>query len=447
LALITTNVLVAVSLSVAVVMGRDQELVIEDRSIAVLPFANLSNDPEQEYFSDGIAEDILNHLAKISDLRVKSRTSTIRYKGSDKNIFEIAKELGVQAILEGSIRKAGNVVRIVVQLIDAKSDENVWSGSYDREVKDILAVQTEIAIEIAKALRVTLTQAEKGIISTPVSKDVAAYDYYLRARQIMNRSNDTMADIESAMDLIDKAIDLDPGFAAAYALKGTVWNWSKNHGIPYTLWRDSTLYYSSLSIKLDPMLPDGYLLRSKVYSILDRKDASRRDLKEASRVAPNDPAVLEAMGQQLLAEGDSSGARLLTRAISLKYSAEDSDYYWDLGWLYYQAREYGKAEKLLNTGKKRSPDDLEFHWRLAFLYRDKGEYAKGLAECQEAVRLNPTNPTMIDILAWAYLLNNDLDNAGQRFTRWFGRHAQRHQILTQYYERKLNYDAGQCPGV
>jgi TolB-like protein/Flp pilus assembly protein TadD len=443
LILIVATALIAVSLSVAVFMGRDPGIIVEDKSIAVLPFVNLSNDPDQEYFSEGVAEDILNHLAKISDLRVKSRTSTIRYKDSDKNIFEIARELGVQTILEGSIRRVGNVVRVVVQLIDAQRDENVWSGSYDRELKDILAVQSEIAIEIANALKVTLTQTEKGNISVPVSSNVAAYDYYLRARQIMNESNDTKRDIEVAMGLLDQAIKLDRNFAAAYALKGTVWNWYRSYGIPYTVWRDSTLYYASSAISLDPVLPDGYILRSRVYGTLNQKEASRRDLQEAGRIAPNNPAVLEAIGTEMLVEGDSLGAVKLVRAVLLKYSKEDPDYYRDLGWLYFKAKDYEKAEKILNTGKRLSPDDVEFRWRLAFLYRDKREYEKGLAECQEAVRINANNPTMIDILAWAYYLNDDLDNA-EKYWSMYPEIESKFKDTTQHVPFRLRLGHVKC---
>src|SRR5688572_1019553 len=190
-----------------------------DRSIAVLPFINMSNDPDQEYFSDGVAEDILNHLVKISTLKVKSRTSTWKYKNAERDVQKIGQELGVSSILEGSIRKAGNIVRIVVQLVDVNTDEQLWSETYDREIKDILRLQTEIAIEVVKSLNTILTQFEKNSISDQASTDITAYDYFLRARQIINQSNDIRRDYDNALSLLNRAISLDPKFAAAYALK------------------------------------------------------------------------------------------------------------------------------------------------------------------------------------------------------------------------------------
>ncbi|HRI79181.1 MAG TPA: hypothetical protein PLR06_06545, partial [Cyclobacteriaceae bacterium] len=165
LALLSAILLVVVgigSFSAFYFLGLGKELAIApDRSIAVLPFENMNKDPEQDYFSNGIAEDILNNLVKISDLKVKSRTSTLQYKGTTKTIQEIGGELSVGNIVEGSVRKVGDKVRIVVQLIDAKTDVHLWSETYDRDLKDILAVQSEIAMKIARALEVRLTSAER----------------------------------------------------------------------------------------------------------------------------------------------------------------------------------------------------------------------------------------------------------------------------------------------
>lgn len=300
--LLAINFVLALSLSTFVLLGQKKKMSSDvlNKSIAVLPFSNLSNDPDQSYFSDGIAEDILNHLVKISDLRVKSRTSTLKYKDSKKNIFEIGQELGVQSILEGTIRKAGNMVRIAVKLIDATRDENVWSETYDREIKDILSLQSEIAIEISRALKARLTHSEETNINTQAPINITAYDYFLKARQIINSSNDERADYEITLQLLNRAIAHDSKFAGAYALKAKVWYWLGTYGIHYRTWRDSSLHNSSTAIKLNPTQPEGYLVRSSVLQLLNNVKGSMEDLQKAHEVAPNDPEVLEALGYKLL---------------------------------------------------------------------------------------------------------------------------------------------------
>ena len=157
------------------------------KSIAVLPFQNLSPDPENAFFADGMTEDILTQLAKIRDLKVISRTSVMRYKGTQKPLREIAAELSVATVLEESVRRAGNRVRIVGQLIDARTDEHLWAETYDREIKDVFAIQSEVAQRIATALKATLSPAEKKRIEQSPTQDLAAYDLYLKGRELYNR--------------------------------------------------------------------------------------------------------------------------------------------------------------------------------------------------------------------------------------------------------------------
>src|SRR5262249_49426010 len=154
------------------------------KSIAVLPFQTLSPDPENAYFADGMTEDILTQLAKIRDLKVISRTSVMRYKGTQKSVKEIAAELGVATILEGSVRRAGDRVRVVGQLVDGRTDEHLWAETYDRELKDVFAIQSEVAQRIASALRATLSPEERKRIEQRPTGNLAAYDLYLKGREL-----------------------------------------------------------------------------------------------------------------------------------------------------------------------------------------------------------------------------------------------------------------------
>ena len=184
-------------------------------AIAVLPFVNMSGDAENEYFSDGISEEILNLLSKLPQLKVASRTSAFNFKGKEVSIPTVARELGVSTVLEGSVRRAGDHVRITAQLIDAESDSHLWSETYDREMKDVFAIQDDIAHSIVKALQVTLTPQERRSIQFVATSDPEAYDYYLRGRNYMYSM--ARRDYEHAIRMFEQAIGVDSKYALAYA--------------------------------------------------------------------------------------------------------------------------------------------------------------------------------------------------------------------------------------
>ena len=190
---------------------------LNDKSIAVLPFENRSEEKENAYFADGIQDEILTRLAKIGDLKVISRTSTQHYKSSPENLREIGRQLGVANILEGSVQKSGNSVRVNVQLIQAETDAHIWAEIYDRKLTDVFAIQSEIAATIAEALRVKLTGAEKQVIAQELTGNTEAYDAYLRAIAF-NREGNSAANAEKAISSLDEAVRLDPKCAAAWAL-------------------------------------------------------------------------------------------------------------------------------------------------------------------------------------------------------------------------------------
>jgi adenylate cyclase len=185
------------------------------RSIAALPFTNMSGDPENEYFSDGITEEILTHLAQIHELRVISRISVMRYKNTTLSLKEIAQELGVATILEGSVRRAGSRVRISAQLIEAATDDHLWAQSYDRDLTDVFAVQADVATSIAEALDTEITAAARRRIEKRPTWDLKAYELYLRAGHFGERV--TPRDLRTAIQLYEEAIRRDPDFALAYA--------------------------------------------------------------------------------------------------------------------------------------------------------------------------------------------------------------------------------------
>src|SRR5207244_3862643 len=184
-------------------------------SIAVLPFINMSGDPEQEYFSDGITEDIITDLSKVSGLSVVARNTAFTYKGKTVEVAEVAKHLDVNFVLEGSVRKAGARVRVTAQLINGKDDRHVWADRYDRDLTDIFAIQDEITHAIVEQLKVKLLPQEKKSIRQTPTDNVEAYTYYLRGRQFMQRHS--KSNYQLARRMFAQAVDLDPSYARAYA--------------------------------------------------------------------------------------------------------------------------------------------------------------------------------------------------------------------------------------
>ncbi|RXK54747.1 TIR domain-containing protein [Oleiharenicola lentus] len=234
-----------------------------DKSIAVIPFTNMSEEKDSAFFTDGIHEDILTNLALVRELRVVSRTSVMAYRATTKPMKQIAQELGVTYILEGSVRRAGNKVRVTGQLIHAATDEHVWAQSYDRDLTDIFAIQAELSQQIAAALKTALSPEEKALIARKPTENPAAYDLFLRARDILNRENNTIAARLRQIALLQQAVDLDPAFAQAWGELAA-----------------SCAYGYFLSY---PDM-DAYLARAKVA------------IERAVKLAPEDPEVIGSLG-------------------------------------------------------------------------------------------------------------------------------------------------------
>jgi len=234
-----------------------------EKSIAVLPFTNMSEDKDSGYFADGIHEDILTNLAHIAALRVVSRTSVMEYRGKTENVRQIAQKLGVAFILEGSVRRAGNKVRVTGQLIHAATDEHIWAQSYDRDLTDVFAIQAELAKEIAGALSATLSPAEKNLLERRPTANPAAYDLLLKARGIERSGNDTRAELETQEALLQSATALDPQFAEAWAALVSVHS----------------------------------QMRSQSYDVSEARLAKARvALATAQKLAPDDPEVIKGTG-------------------------------------------------------------------------------------------------------------------------------------------------------
>ena len=255
------------------------------RSIAVLPFVNMSGDAENEYFSDGISEEILNLLAKLPQLKVASRTSSSCFKGKEIDIPTVAARLDVAAVLEGSVRRAGNRVRITAQLIDAASDSHLWSETYDRELEDVFAIQDDIASSIVDALKVKLSQQQRHALQYVATANAQAYDFYLRGHKYFYAM--TRRGFEHAISMYEHAIELDPGYAAAWAGMADAYSELYRYAIDTPENAASAVEASGRAVELDPESAEAHTSRGIALSI-DRRDAeAEHHFEKAIELNPN----------------------------------------------------------------------------------------------------------------------------------------------------------------
>ncbi|MEX0852011.1 MAG: adenylate/guanylate cyclase domain-containing protein [Bauldia sp.] len=279
-------------------------------SIAVLPFDNMSGDPEQEYFSDGITEDIITDLSKVGGLLVIARNSSFAYKGKSVDIRNVARDLGVRSVLEGSIRRAGNRVRITAQLIDAGTGGHLWAERYDRDLTDIFAVQDEVTKHIVQALKVTLTPSERARIAEGGTASVEAHDCFLRARRLVQSPNINRQAFEQAIELFNRAIELDPGYAEPYA--GLALAYMFDFHNRWTTDPDASLtradQLAAKAMALDPNEPLAYFAASITAGFLKDQARSEAAIDSALALNPNYALALNARGVFTIYAGQPEAA-------------------------------------------------------------------------------------------------------------------------------------------
>ena len=233
-----------------------------EKSIAVLPFVNMSNDKEQEYFSDGITEDIITQVSKIGDLKVISRTAIMQYKGTKKTVKEIGKELDVATILEGSVRRAGNQIRIVAQLINVETNEHLWAETYDKDFTQIFEIQSNVAEQIASALEAKLIAAGKHHDKKNTPERLKAYDFYLRGKFYFNES--TKESVDSSIVIFEQTVTIDPEFALGHAALALAYAEKFFNYDAAKKWKENAFVALEKAISLDPDLPEAYHTRARL---------------------------------------------------------------------------------------------------------------------------------------------------------------------------------------
>jgi len=341
-------------------------------SIAVLPFANLSGDPEQEYFSDGMTDDLITDLSKVSGLFVIARNSSFAYKSKSTDVRDIARELGVRYVLEGSVRRAGDQIRINAQLIDATMGGNVWAERYDREYKDIFALQNEVIGKIMSALSVKLTDMERAQLVRRPTNNLKAYDYYLRAERGLHIFRGRGR--QEALSLYEKAIELDPNFANAYAgiaqAAAAVWRHGTDDVLPGPVARERAYEAVRRALELDPHNSRAYSVLSQLLRTEGQHDEAIGSAQKAVSLDPNNARAYTYLAGTFIYAGRHAEA---LAAIGTAFRLEPKPppaFYADLGWVLFWNRRY---EEAIGALEKSHEGGVEKLTALAMTYAQLGE--------------------------------------------------------------------------
>jgi serine/threonine-protein kinase len=355
--------------------------------IAVLPFENLSGNPDNAYFADGIQEEMLTRLGSIADLKVISRTSTQRYQSKPRNLREIAKQLGVAHILEGSVQKAADQVRVNVQLINAQTDSHLWADTYDRKLTDLFAVETEIATKIADTLQAKLTGSEKQAIAARPTENSEAHELYLRGRFYWNKG--LGPEFDKSRQYYQQAVELDPNYALAYVGLADFYGFAFAVGLlpPEEKWAKMEEYMANKALELDPTLGEAYnpLAAAKLYYHRDWP-AAERDFRRGLELSPNFAEMhahysicllLFSRNQEAFAEMQRA---LNPDPLSPRFG------FW-LGWLHFFTRQYDAALKQFGKTLELDSNLPILHEYLGYTYEKKQMHREAIAEWSKGLRL------------------------------------------------------------
>src|SRR5213596_773230 len=356
-----------------------------DKSIAVLPFENLSGDPDNAYFADGIQDDILTNLSKIGDLKVISRTSVMSYRGSGtRNARDIGKALGVATLVEGSVRRIGNRVRVNVQLINASNDEHIWAEDYDRDLTDVFAIQTDLAQQIVRELQAKLSPMEKAQIEKKPTENGEAYLAFMQGHEMFYRADKFRSNTEKAEQLFEKATKLDPNFAGAFTALAWVHDWNYHDFDPTPARKEKARAAAVEALRLQPNLPEAHLAMGFYYYYCERDyQAALDEFAIAKLSLPNSPEVYMAIGAIERRQGKwKESTANLQKAASL--SPKDAWVLQNLADNYYATRSFEAADKIFDRAIEAAPGsfgaraqkaNLAIDWK-----GDLGEMERQLAQ-------------------------------------------------------------------
>ena len=384
--------------------GEESSFTKSDSSrIAVLPFANISPDPKDEYFADGITEELISTLSKIRGLKVISRTSVLRYKQTNKSLSEIANELNVGAVLEGSVRKAADDLRITAQLIDVDNDEHLWSQDYDRKFENVFSLQKEIAQKVADSLRITILSNESKELGKRPTKNLEAYILYLKSRSYRRSHRGTLDSLKKRIDYCEQAIQKDPNYARAYAEIATCYSFIGNYELlPSNEVFPKAEKFAEKAIQLDPSIPESHLALGHVL-LWDKWDfrGAEIEVRRALELSPN------------LVDGhlDLANVIIMTRRfdeavlecnLALELDPLSVSTCANAGVLLFFCGRYDESIEVSRNAIELDPNSLAHHI-LGYAYVWKGMIEEGISEIKKAIEISGGKiANLKSDLAWAY---------------------------------------------
>ena len=375
----------------------------EARSIAVLPFESMTDQSGTDYFTDGITEDIISALAKIEDLRVIARTSILQYKGTKKSVIEIAKELDVNTILEGSVRRIENNVRVVAQLIDIKTDDHLWANTYDRKLDDIFEVQSDIAMNIANALEAELSPELTAELASSATQDTRAYENYLKGKE--QYSKYTEEGHRQAIKYHNRALELDPNYALAYAELGNA------YAQMYNITKEVTfkeLGFQSVekALAINPDLAEAYKARGVLNAYTGQLKKSLEDNLKAVNLKPGYTDAISNVGLLYFNFGDLSKSYILFKKASVldpnhRYRA------WYQSIPLFIMNENDSAIKELEKGLEKISDSYVMRSALFFYHLNNGDYKEAKSMIDELSEVRPDDRRILELRSLYHFMQDE----------------------------------------
>lgn len=372
------------------------------QSLAVLPLRNLSGDPGQEYFADAMTESLIGRLSMIRGLRVSSRTSAMQFKDTRLSAPEIAKNLNVDALVEGSVIRDGGRIRVHAQLIRGATDEHFWSETYDRELKDVLNLQSEVAQAIADKVEVTVTGPERKRLTAGRQVAPEVYESFLKGEGTFSEGY-SRAVMEKSIGYFEEAIRKDPTFAPAYMGLAGAYDQLGTPGIggaPPAEVRPKVVGAVRKALELDPSIPGGHVFLAAIYQEQLRWSEAETEYKRALELSPNDAGVHAAFSSWLLCQGRTDEALAAARhAREMDPFAIDGG---SIGWIQFHARHYEEAIRELRSNIAVHPNDASNYWFLGFALIANEKATEAIPELEKAVALSDRSPDIVGLLANAY---------------------------------------------
>jgi TolB-like protein/Flp pilus assembly protein TadD len=370
------------------------------RSLAVLPLQNFSGNPEQDYLSDGMTEALIARLSAIHALRVTSRTSAMQFKGTRKSVPAIGKELNVDAVIEGSVLRSGDKIRVTVQLIRADTDEHLWSGTYDRELQDVLALQSDVTQGIASHIKSAVIGAQRGSPVAPRTVAPDVYEAYLRGRFALHKGS--RAGLKEALLHFQAAVDADTTFAPAYA--GLAATYSALglvfYGEPPGETRPKVIAAARKALELDPELAEARVLLANALQKDWHWAEAEAEYRRAIELSPNDAGTHSGLADWLLCQGRTEEALASARRAQEIDPREFSG--GQVGWILFQARRYDEAIRELRTALTMEPEDPMALWFLGFALIGAEHFDEAITTLEKAASLSDRSPAVLGVLVRAY---------------------------------------------